>query len=41
MASIKELDRLEEFNNWYYTRLQQSVNKIVEKIPTEKDTDEQ
>ena len=41
MASIKELDRLEEFNNWYYTRLQQSVNKIVEKIPTEKDADEQ
>jgi hypothetical protein len=31
MASIKELDRQEEFNNWYYERLQQSVNKIVEK----------
>lgn len=40
MASIKELDRQEEFNNWYYERLQQSVNKIVEKIPTDKDTNE-
>ena len=40
MASIKELDRQEEFNNWYYERLQQSVNKIVEKIPTDKGTNE-
>jgi hypothetical protein len=40
MASIKELDRQEEFNNWYYERLQQSVNKIVEKIPTDKDANE-
>lgn len=40
MASIKELDRQEEFNNWYYERLQQSVNKIVEKIPTDKDINE-
>ncbi len=40
MASIKELDRQEEFNNWYYERLQQSVNKIVEKIPTDKDVNE-
>ena len=41
MASIKELDRQEEFDNWYYERLQQSVNKIVEKIPADKDTNEQ
>lgn len=41
MASIKELDRQEQWDNWYYERLQQSVNKIVEKIPTDKDTNEQ
>jgi hypothetical protein len=40
MVSIKELDRQEAFNNWYYERLQQSVNKIVEKIPIEKSADE-
>jgi len=40
MASIKELDRQEEFNNWYYERLQQSVNKIIEKIPTDRDINE-
>jgi hypothetical protein len=41
MTSIKELDRLEEWNNWYYTRLQESVNKIVSTIQKEKSPDEE
>lgn len=41
MTRIEELDRQEQWTKWYHERLQQSVNKVMEKISTETSTNEQ
>lgn len=40
MTRIEELERQEQWDMWYYERLQQSVNKVISSIPKEEDTNE-
>ena len=40
MISVEELDKQEAWDNWYYTRLQESVNKVISSISKEENTNE-
>ena len=40
MTRIEELDKQEQWDMWYYERLQQSVNKVISSIPEERDSSE-
>jgi len=40
MTRIEELDKQEQWDTWYYERLQQSVNKVISSIPKEGDSSE-
>jgi len=40
MTRIEELERQEQWDIWYYERLQQAVNKVISSIPKE-DSNEQ
>ena len=40
MTRIEELDRQEQWDMWYYERLQQSVNKVISSIPEERNSSE-
>ncbi len=40
MTRLEELDRQEQWDKWYHERLQQSVNKVMERIPTDRNADE-
>jgi hypothetical protein len=35
MTRIEELERQEQWDMWYYERLQQSVNRVISSIPEE------
>jgi len=32
MKRLEELDKQEAWDNWYYTRLQEAVNKVIASI---------
>ena len=40
MTRIEELERQEQWDMWYYERLQQSVNKVISSIPKKENTNE-
>lgn len=40
MTRIEELERQEQWDMWYYERLQRSVNKVISSIPKEEDSSE-
>jgi hypothetical protein len=40
MTRIEELDKQEQWDMWYYERLQQSVNKVISSIPEERNSSE-
>ncbi len=40
MSRIEELERQEQWDKWYHERLQESVNRVMQRIPTEVSKDE-
>jgi hypothetical protein len=39
MTNVEQLNKQEEWDNWYYTRLQDSVNKVISYIHEEENDD--